>query len=220
MLNRLPVVDRLIAARVVPVLRFESAALTERAVQCLQDVGFQAIEITMTTPDALSLIGKFSGKILIGAGTVLDKRPRDSASMRALNSSSRLLCLTSLFPFAARPERRRCSAALTPTEVLAAHRAGADIVKVFPASSGGPAHLAALHSVYPEVRLCPTGGVSRENMEKYFAAGASLVGVGNAIVPLAALKSGDLDTVRSHAAAYLEEASLDRGRGLDRRADD
>jgi 2-dehydro-3-deoxyphosphogluconate aldolase / (4S)-4-hydroxy-2-oxoglutarate aldolase len=195
--------QKLLEARVVPVLRFETAALTERAVQCLQDVGFEAVEITMTTPDAFSLIRKFSGKMLVGAGTVLDEK----TAKGCLDAGAQFLVAPFVFPEMVTISHQAGKAALlggfTPTEVLAAQRAGADIVKVFPASSGGPAHLAALHSVYPEVRLCPTGGVSRDNMEKYFAAGAALVGVGNAIVPLAALKSGDLDAVRAHAAAYL-----------------
>jgi 2-dehydro-3-deoxyphosphogluconate aldolase/(4S)-4-hydroxy-2-oxoglutarate aldolase len=90
----------------------------------------------------------------------------------------------------------------TPTKILAAHREGADIVKVFPASSGGPSHIAALHAVYPDILLCPTGGVTAANMQQYLAAGAALVGVGNAIVPLEALRTGDFDAVRAHAAAY------------------
>ena len=92
--------------------------------------------------------------------------------------------------------------AFTPTEVMAAHREGADIVKVFPASSGGPAHLKHLKSVFPHIAFCPTGGVSLENMAGFFDAGASIVGIGNAIVPLAALKKGDLDAVRAHAARF------------------
>ena len=196
--------QKLIEARVVPVLRLESAALTEKAVQCLVDVGFGAIEITMTTPDALSLIKSFSGaKLPVGAGTVLDAK----TAQGCLDAGAQFLVAPFVFPelvaIGHQGGKPVLLGAFTPSEVLGAHRAGADIVKVFPASSGGPAHLAALHSVYPEVRLCPTGGVSRENMEKYFAAGAALVGVGNAIVPLASLKSGDLDAVRAHAAAYL-----------------
>ena len=70
----------------------------------------------------------------------------------------------------------------TPSEVLAARRAGADIVKVFPAATGGPKHLAAMHAVYPHIALCPTGGVSLDNMRDYFAAGAAVVGVGNNLI--------------------------------------
>ena len=194
--------DRLIAERVVPVLRLDGAELTQRAVQCLLDVGFGAVEITMTTPGALEVIRQFAGKALIGAGTVLDL----PTARACLEAGAQFLVAPFVFEELAGMAHRAGKAALaggfTPTEVLAAHRSGADIVKVFPASSGGPSHLAALHSVYPEVVLCPTGGVTLENMGKFLAAGASLVGVGNAIVPLEALKKGDLDAVRAHAGAY------------------
>ena len=91
----------------------------------------------------------------------------------------------------------------TPTEVLAAHREGADIVKVFPASSGGPAHLGAIHTVFPDIPLCPTGGVSLANMKDYFAAGAAFVGVGNNIIDIVALRAGERIKVVEHARKYL-----------------
>lgn len=194
--------DRLIAEKVVPVLRLDSAELTQRAVQCLLDVGFGAVEITMTTPGALDVIRQFAGRTLVGAGTVLDL----PAARACLEAGAQFLVAPFAFEELAGMAHGAGKAALaggfTPTEVLAAHRSGADIVKVFPASSGGPAHLAALHSVYPDIVLCPTGGVTLENMGRFLAAGASLVGVGNAIVPLEALKKGDLDAVRAHAGAY------------------
>jgi 2-dehydro-3-deoxyphosphogluconate aldolase/(4S)-4-hydroxy-2-oxoglutarate aldolase len=92
----------------------------------------------------------------------------------------------------------------TPGEVLAAGREGADIVKVFPASSGGPSHLAALHAVFPQLALCPTGGVSLANMKDYLAAGAAFVGVGNNIIDVKALRAGDRRQVVAYARRYLE----------------
>jgi 2-dehydro-3-deoxyphosphogluconate aldolase / (4S)-4-hydroxy-2-oxoglutarate aldolase len=195
--------DRLIAERVVPVLRFASAELTERAAQCLLEVGFGAIEISMTAPHALEIIKKLKSKAIIGAGAVFDLK----TARNCIDAGAQFL----VSPCVSREIVQAChggghaaavSGGFTPSEVLAAHRDGADIVQVFPASSGGPAHLAALHSVFPDVVLCPTGGITAANMEQYFAAGASLVGVGHAIVPLDALERGDLDAVRAHAAAY------------------
>jgi 2-dehydro-3-deoxyphosphogluconate aldolase/(4S)-4-hydroxy-2-oxoglutarate aldolase len=201
-LNAEQIRDRLVAQRVVPVLRLASAELTERAVQCLLDVGFGAIEITLTIPDALRVIEKFAAKALLGAGTVLDAQ----AAQQCLNAGAQFLVSPALRPAVVRAAHAAGRAALiggfTPTEVFAAHHERADIVKVFPASSGGPAHIAALHSVFPEILLCPTGGVTLANMEQYLSAGAAFVGVGNAIVPLDALERGDLDAVRAHAAAY------------------
>jgi 2-dehydro-3-deoxyphosphogluconate aldolase/(4S)-4-hydroxy-2-oxoglutarate aldolase len=204
MVTRETVIERLLAERVVPVLRFDSAELTERAVRCLMDVGFSTVEITLTTPDALALIEKLSKekKLVVGAGTVLDA----VAGQACIEAGASFLVSPYVCRDLARVAHDAGRAALiggfTPTEVMAAHREGADIVKLFPASSGGPAHLKHLRSVFPHIRLCPTGGVSLENMRDFFDAGAALVGIGNAIVPLAALKKGDLDAVRAHAARY------------------
>jgi 2-dehydro-3-deoxyphosphogluconate aldolase/(4S)-4-hydroxy-2-oxoglutarate aldolase len=92
---------------------------------------------------------------------------------------------------------------LTPTEILTAHREGADIVKVFPASIGGPEYLRAVHAVFPEILLCPTGGVSLENVQAYLAAGAALVCAGNNIIDQDALAAGDTARVTAHARRFL-----------------
>lgn len=196
--------DRLIAQRVVPVLRLESAELTERAVGCLADAGYTVVEITLTTPGAVELIRRFSSRLLVGAGTVLDL---DSARS-CLEAGARFIVSPCVVAGLVRETHLAGCAALaggfTPAEVLAAHREGADIVKVFPASSGGPAHLRALHAVFPDIRLCPTGGVTLENLGAYFAAGAALVGVGNDIVDARALGAGEIARVVEHARAFLK----------------
>jgi len=188
---------------VVPVLRLPSAKLTERAAECLLDAGFTAIEITLTTPGALELIARLRERCVVGAGTVLDL----AAARRCLDAGAQFLvspCLVDGLAEAAHAAQRAALiGGYTPTEILAARRAGADIVKVFPAASGGPAHLAALHSVYPDLKLCPTGGVTAENMGEYFQAGAALVGVGNAIVPIEPLRRDERDVVRAHAGKFL-----------------
>jgi 2-dehydro-3-deoxyphosphogluconate aldolase / (4S)-4-hydroxy-2-oxoglutarate aldolase len=198
------VVASLVAARVVPVLRLPSAKLTERAAEYLVEAGFPAIEITMTTPGAAEVIAHLKDRCLVGAGTVLNLK----VARRCVDAGARFLvapCMVEELPSLAR-EAGAASllAGFTPGEVLAAHREGADIVKVFPASSGGPAHLAAIRSVYPDIKLCPTGGVTAENMDEYFRAGATLVGVGNAILPLEALKKGEREAVKAHAGQYLK----------------
>lgn len=203
-MTREQICDRLVAERVVPVLRFDSAELTRRAVECLVEVGFRCVEITLTTPGALALISSLSRneRIVVGAGTVLDA----AAAEQCIEAGARFVVSPYVCKDLAKVAHDAGCAALigafTPTEVIAAHREGADIVKVFPASSGGAAHLRHLRSVFPHVRLCPTGGVTLENMQEFLDAGAALVGVGNAIVPLATLRSGELDAVRAHAARY------------------
>lgn len=195
--------QRLIAQRVIPVLRLASAELTERAIDGLAEAGFQAFEITMTTPGGVALIRKLSASVLVGAGTVLDL----DTAQRCLDAGARFLvspCVVPGMPALAHASGRVAMlGGFTPAEILAAHREGSDIVKVFPASSGGPEHLRAMHAVFPEIPLCPTGGVSLENMQAYFEAGATLVGVGNHIVDQKALAAGERDRVVAHARRFL-----------------
>ncbi|HEU4352356.1 MAG TPA: bifunctional 4-hydroxy-2-oxoglutarate aldolase/2-dehydro-3-deoxy-phosphogluconate aldolase [Burkholderiales bacterium] len=193
--------QRLIAQRVIPVLRLASAELTERAIDCLVEAGFKLVEVTMTTPDALEIISKTRNA---GAGTVLDL---DTAK-RCIDAGAQFLVSPCLVPGMAKLAHDAGRLALiggfTPGEILAAHREGADIVKVFPASTGGPEHLRAIHAVFPHIPLCPTGGVSLDNMGKYFDAGAVFVGVGNNIVDQEALAAGDRARVLAHAMRFLE----------------
>ena len=188
----------------VPVLRLASAELTERAIEYLTAAGFKIFEVTMTTPDATRVIRRFASRFVVGAGTVLDL----DTARRCIDAGARFLVSPSLVPGMAKLAHDAGRLALvggfTPGEILAAHREGADIVKVFPASTGGPEHLRAMHAVFPDIPLCPTGGVSLDNMKKYFDAGAVFVGVGNDIVDPKALAAGDRARVVAHAMRFLE----------------
>lgn len=191
----------LIAQRVVPVLRLASAELTLRAIDCLVEAGFKLVEVTMTTPDAIEIISKTRNA---GAGTVLDL----DTAQRCIAAGAQFLVSPCLVPGMAKLAHDAGRLALiggfTPGEILAAHREGADIVKVFPASTGGAEHLRAIHAVFPDIPLCPTGGVSLENMRAYFESGAVVVGVGNNIVDQKALAAGDRARVVAHAMRFLE----------------
>lgn len=195
------------AQRVVPVLRLASAEETRFAVECLVEAGFACIELTLTTPGATKLIAELRARIgpatSIGAGTVLDLA---SAERCIAAGADFLVSPCMVAGMAARAHaagRIALIGGYTPGEVLSASRDGADIVKVFPAASGGPAHLAAIHAVLPQIALCPTGGVSLANMKVYFAAGAALVGVGNNIIDTTALRAGERARVVDHARKYL-----------------
>jgi len=185
---------------VIPVLRLASAELTERAIDCLREAGFGAVEITMTTPHAIELLKKTSNA---GAGTVLDLRTAE----RCIDAGARFLVSPVLIRGMAKLAQDAGCLALvggfTPGEIHAAHRDGADMVKVFPAASGGPDHLRAIHAVFPQIPLCPTGGVSHSNYKDYLAAGAVCVGVGNDIIDQKALAAGDRAAVVAHARRFL-----------------
>ena len=138
-----------------------------------------------------ALRDKHGDTLLLGVGTVLD----ESQAREALVAGADFLVSPALATEAvdmAHAAGALCLlGAFTPTEVLAARRAGVDMVKIFPADTGGPKHLAALKSVYPDTVFCPTGGVTVDNMGAYFAAGASIVGIGSNLYDKAAFAARD-----------------------------
>lgn len=210
-MSPVPVFENLVRRRVIPVLRLATRDATAAAIDCLVEAGFGTVELTLTTPGALTLLKdlreRMDGTFLIGAGTVLDL---DTAK-RCLDAGADYLVSPCMVAGMARLARDADRTALiggfTPSEVLAAWREGAQIIKVFPASSGGSPHLQAIHAVFPEIPLCPTGGVSTSNILDYFKAGAAVVGVGNNIIDQKALAAGDRTQVIRHARQFLELAS-------------
>lgn len=203
--------QQLLAARVIPVLRLASRTQAESAIDCLTEAGFTTVEITLTTPGAVELVGSLRRRsradFLVGAGTVLDL----ASAQACLDAGADYLVSPCLVPgmaeLANAAGRIALTGAFTPAEVLAAWRHGATVVKVFPAATGGPAHLAALRAVYPDIPLCPTGGVSCANMLDYFKAGARAVGVGNNVIDQKALAAGERGAVIAHARAFLDVAA-------------
>jgi 2-dehydro-3-deoxyphosphogluconate aldolase/(4S)-4-hydroxy-2-oxoglutarate aldolase len=201
-----PLIQRLRAARVVPVIRTHSATHAATAVNWLRGAGIQIFEITMTIPGAVSLIGRLSADadLLIGAGTV----PDAAMASACLKAGARFVVAPWVDPALSAPCREAGAAlmlgALTPTEVRAALAAGADVVKIFPASSaGGPGHIKALASVFPGVAFCPTGGVEPGNVDAYLSAGAAFVGMGGALVDEKRIAAGDRAAIEAAARAVL-----------------
>jgi 2-dehydro-3-deoxyphosphogluconate aldolase / (4S)-4-hydroxy-2-oxoglutarate aldolase len=197
-----PLLATLRAARVVPVVRTLEARHAITAVQWLRDAGLRIFEITMTILDAPSLIRELAADpaLLVGAGTVPDRATAETC----LAAGARFIVAPWVDPSLAAPCRTADAllmlGALTPTEIRAALVAGADVVKVFPASSvGGPAHIRALRSVFPEVAFCPTGGVDPANANSYLAAGAAFVGMGGALVDEARIAACDRAAIEAVA---------------------
>ena len=204
--------DRLLAARVVPVLRFDNSAQARFAIDCLLDAGFGSVEITLTTPDATSLIAELRSQapqsFLVGAGTVLNEQQAQECVAAGADFLVSPCIAKGVVDLAHDAGCAALLGAFTPSEVLAAVEQGSDIVKLFPAASGGPSHLAALRAVFPEVAFCPTGGVNAENMNAYFEAGAKLVGVGNSIIDRQAMKDNDRVRASAYAKRYLKLAGI------------
>ncbi len=198
--------DRLRAVRVVPVVRTRRADLAATGIRWLRDAGLTVFEVTMTIPDAPALIRELARDpaLLVGAGTVAD-----AATARAcLDAGARFIVAPWVDPTLAEPCRAAGAllmlGAVTPTEVRAACAAGAGVVKVFPAASaGGPGHIKALASVFPDVAFCPTGGVEPGNVAAYLAAGAAFVGMGGNLVDEKRIAADDRDAITAVARQVL-----------------
>jgi 2-dehydro-3-deoxyphosphogluconate aldolase/(4S)-4-hydroxy-2-oxoglutarate aldolase len=201
-----PLIPRLRAARIVPVVRASTAARAATAVAWLQQAGLTVFEITMTVPEAPALIRALAADpaLLVGAGTVPDARTAEAC----LEAGAKFIVSPWVDPDLADPVRDAGAClmmgAMTPTEVRAALAAGADVAKIFPASSaGGPAHIKALRAVFPDVAFCPTGGVDARTAPDYLAAGAAFVGMGGRLVDEALVAAGDRAAVTRAAEEAL-----------------
>lgn len=198
-----PVVSRLRDARIIPVIRTGTAAHAATAVEWLREVGITTIEITLTTPGAVALIRDLAADpaLLVGAGTV-----PDAAMAQACLAAGAQFLVTPWVDAEVCAVARGAGVAMLPgaftaTEVRAALQAGADAVKIFPASSGGPGHLKALRSVFPGVAFCPTGGVDPRNTADWFAAGAAFIGMGGKLADEALIAAGDKAALQAAARA-------------------
>ncbi len=198
--------DMLRAAGVVPVVRTQQSRHAATAVQWLRDAGLRIFEITMTIPDAPSLIRELASDpaLLVGAGTV----PDQATAEKCLAAGARFIVAPWIDPSLSAPCRAAGAllmlGAVTPTEVRAALAAGAEVIKVFPASSvGGPGHIRALRSVLPNVAFCPTGGVEPGNVAAYLAAGAAFVGMGGALVDEQRIAAGDRSAIEAAARQVM-----------------
>jgi 2-dehydro-3-deoxyphosphogluconate aldolase/(4S)-4-hydroxy-2-oxoglutarate aldolase len=173
--------------------------------EALLQAGLPICEITLTVPNAIAAIAavatRFSGKLLLGAGTVTDA----VTCKRAIDAGAEFIVTPCLVREVIEAARRANVAvlpgALTPTEVFEAFRAGGDMVKVFPIQSvGGAAYLRALRGPFPDIPLVPTGGVTLENVAEMFKAGAAAVGVGTELV------SRDIGAVAKQFLAAARQA--------------
>lgn len=210
------VVEALVDAGAIAIIRMQSAEKLAHAAGALREGGITAIEITMTTPNALRLIEEtataFSDdeEVLIGVGSVLD----GPTAQQAINAGATFvvspILSAEMIETCHRYDVPAMPGAYTPTEVARAHELGADVVKIFPASTVGPDYFGALKGPMPHVKLMPTGGVSLENAGQWIEAGACAVGVGSALLDKEALANEDYETLTENAETLCQ--SIDDAR--------
>ncbi|WP_166825313.1 bifunctional 4-hydroxy-2-oxoglutarate aldolase/2-dehydro-3-deoxy-phosphogluconate aldolase [Thalassoroseus pseudoceratinae] len=191
----------------VAILRAPSGERLVEVAEALYEGGIDVIEVTFTVPGAAEIISEVSrrmgDRILLGAGSILDAETARIAILAGANFVVAPVVSHDVISMCHRYDKLVMPGAFTPTEVLSAWDAGADVVKIFPAETGGPAHLKALKGPLPQVRMMPTGGVNLETLPKFVAAGACAVGLGGSLVEKTALANGDMNRIRDLAGQYV-----------------
>ena len=199
---------RVLKSGIVAVVRAERGDLLADVAEALAAGGVTCLEITFTVPKADKVLEQIAGrleqKILLGAGTVLDAETARIALLAGARFIVSPVVDLEVIRLCRRYDKLVMPGALTPTEILSAWQAGADIVKVFPSEVTGPAYLKAVRGPLPQVRLMPTGGVNLQTAAEFLQAGACALGIGSSLVEPKAVASGDLKRIESLARQYVQ----------------
>jgi 2-dehydro-3-deoxyphosphogluconate aldolase / (4S)-4-hydroxy-2-oxoglutarate aldolase len=202
-------------AGVVAVIRIKEPRRLRAVVDALSEGGLTALEVTMSVPGAVELIAELAPTMpdgfLLGAGTVTDS----DTARRVIDAGARFV----VSPIFRRDVIEACHirdvpvmpGCFSPTEILEAWEAGADIVKVFPATALGPGYIKDIRGPLPQVKLMPTGGVTLDNAGDWIRAGAVAVGVGTALTDAKAIAAGDYATLRANAERIVRNVRAAQG---------
>jgi 2-dehydro-3-deoxyphosphogluconate aldolase/(4S)-4-hydroxy-2-oxoglutarate aldolase len=192
---------------IVAVVRSPDSQQLVEVVRALADGGVTVAEITMTVPDALDVLRQvrkaLGDRVLLGAGTILDAETARAALLAGAEYLVSPTLNLDVIRLCQRYDKLVMPGAFTPTEILAAWEAGANIVKVFPAEVVGPAFFKALRGPLPQIRLMPTGGVDLTTAASFLKAGACCLGVGSQLVEPAAVAARNFDRLRDLARQYV-----------------
>ena len=207
-MNKEAICARIKEIGIIPAIRLSSANDALFAVKAVADCGIPIAEITMTVPGAIELIAEIARDrtdIIVGAGTVVDT----GTARRCLDAGAMFLSSPGLdlevVDFAVKQQAVVLPGALTPSEIMTASKAGADMVKVFPCSRlGGASYINALKSPFPHIPLIASGGVTQGNTADFILAGAAAVGIGRDLINREAVRRRELDWIRELAGRFLQ----------------
>lgn len=213
--GRTDVLREIEASGVVAVVRLREAAQMQAVADALLAGGVRVIEVTMTVPRAVELIARLTETLqadaVIGAGTVLDAL----TTMLVIDAGAEFVVSPVFRPELIEVCHRNNVAAMpgcfTPTEILSAWEAGADVVKVFPATALGPSFFKDLRGPLPHIRMMPTGGVTRANAGDWIRAGAIAIGVGTALIEQTAVEEGHFHLITENARHFIQAVQHARG---------
>jgi 2-dehydro-3-deoxyphosphogluconate aldolase/(4S)-4-hydroxy-2-oxoglutarate aldolase len=204
-MNKAEVCEQIRNIGIIPAIRVSSAEEAHFAADAVTQGGIPIVEITMTVPDAVALISHLARdheKLIVGAGTVLDTE----TARKCVDAGAHFLTApgfdTAIVEFAAKSNVTVFPGALTPTEVVAAWKAGSDFVKVFPCALGGPQYIKALKAALPQIPLIAAGGVTQVTAGSFILAGALAVGVGSDLIPSRAIQHREATRIRELAHRF------------------
>jgi 2-dehydro-3-deoxyphosphogluconate aldolase/(4S)-4-hydroxy-2-oxoglutarate aldolase len=200
--------QRVLDRKIVAVIRAESPDLLVDVAEALLAGGVEVMEVTFTVPRVARVIeqvaDKLGDRVLLGAGTVLDPETARTAFLAGAEFIVSPAVNVDVIEICRRYSKLVMPGAFTPTEVITAWQAGADIVKVFPSDLVGPKYLRLLHGPLPHVRLMPTGGVNLDTAADFLSAGACALGIGSSLVDQKALAARDLKRIEELARKFVE----------------
>jgi 2-dehydro-3-deoxyphosphogluconate aldolase/(4S)-4-hydroxy-2-oxoglutarate aldolase len=200
--------QRVLDHKIVAVIRADNGDLLVDVAESLLAGGVEVMEVTFTVPRATRVLervaDRIGGRILLGAGTVLDSETCRAAILAGAEFIVSPTVNVEVIELCKRYSKVVMPGALTPTEVITAWQAGADIVKIFPSEITGPKYLKALHGPLPHIRLMPTGGVNLDTAAEFLRCGACALGIGSSLVDPKVVASGDLKKIESLARQYVQ----------------
>ena len=210
MRERQQIISLLCDPGIIAVIRAKSAAHVLPICHALVSGGVTALEITLSTPNAIQAIGEarnqFGARALVGVGTVLDGETCEAALGAGAEFVVTPICRAEFVRLAHAANRPVMIGAYTPTEAQLAHEAGADFVKLFPADNLGPGYIRSLRAPLPHLRIVPTGGVELSNIADFLNAGCAAVGVGSSLLSSKVLETGDWPALKATASAFVAAA--------------
>lgn len=213
-MNRREIVQKLEDSGIIAVIRLDGSDHLDQIISALIRGGVRALEITMTTPNAVEIIRQMSHNLsedfLIGAGTVLDPETAEDVINAGAQFVVSPIFKPAIIKTGHRYDKAVMAGAFSATEIFAAWEAGADIVKVFPATVVGPRYFKDIHGPLPYIKLTPTGGVTVENAAEFIRCGAVCLGVGSALLDKQMIKNQDWNRLAERARQFKNAVEFGR----------
>ena len=206
-MTKLEIIQRLLDPGIIAIIRADSSESLLRAAEALLAGGVTAMEITMTTPNALQVIGdvtaKFGDRVVMGVGSVLDAETARAALLAGAEFVVTPVTKVEVIRLCNRYGKPIASGAFTPTECLLAYESGADFVKLFPADQAGPGYIKNILAPLPMLQIIPTGGVTPETAGAFLQAGSVALGAGSALVSREILAQRDWKKLTALAGEFV-----------------